>query len=530
MNNQTKLEWVFVIILATLASLAASTTYLMYVFHTPPQTVNLGITHWWEDYMYYVSQFTQGAQGAWLNHALFTEETSTPTLLHYPNILLGKIGGLIHLTPTDSYNISILLLSCIFLIFTYYCLKKLFPKPHYAFCAFLLFLFSASVMNKVFDGTSVQFSPFKLWNTPHLMFMRIGILPHYLVINILFLLSVICLFTRHTKTWVNILMICVLFILTILQPVAATLLFGTYWLTIIFSKEQKDWKKIFFLTIGYLLGALYLTSLYVTNDYIHSMTGETQWQHRTTLLILIQSIGPILPFALLGMLFRLKKAVPIERFGMILLPIVYSTFLLPISEHFGISNTRLLFPAQYLFWGWFGGVGLIELADRLKYIVAYKKNTIIGFLFFVFFITVTPTIIWELQQKAPSDALYSDPNFFLPTSAYEAYIFLEKQKPLTSLVLANPPNRDVLVPVLSGHRTITGTVYTTPNLRGKQAESNKFFTLSMEPNDAKLWIQSHHITFILFTIYDGNYLAFQQAYPFLIPLFSSETATVYGMK
>jgi hypothetical protein len=107
------------------------------------------------------------------------------------------------------------------------------------------------------------------------------------------------------------------------------------------------------------------------------MSREAEWQVRTTLFFLLKSIGPIMPFASLGMLFRFKKATAIERFGIILLLGTYITFLLPISERLGISNARLLFPAQYLFWGWFAMVGMYESAARLELYVQYKKNVII---------------------------------------------------------------------------------------------------------------------------------------------------------
>lgn len=476
--------------------------------------------------MYYVSQFAQGAHGAWLNHAMFTEESLPPTLLHYPNIMLGKIGFLFHLAPMDSYNISIMVLSCLFLLCAYTCLIKLFPTPRYALPAFLFFLFSTSFMNRLPEGSPYPFFPFQLWNTPHFVFMRIGSLPHYLVMNIFFLVLLVLLFTQNKK---HIYIIPASCMLTILQPIAATLLVVTYGLATLFWKNSRDWKKIGILTIGYLMGGLYLTSLYFTNDYVHSMAGEAQWQVRTNLLFLLLSIGPIVPYAVFGMIFRYKKASAIERFGMILLPGVYIAFLLPISEHIGMSNARLLFPAQYLFWGWFGAVGLFELAERLKHVVRYKKNTIIGLLFFVFFISVAPTIVWEFQQSLPPEHHYTDPHFFLPTSTYTAFLYLSEQ-PSVSLILANPTTRmDILIPAISGQRTITGLRYTTPHLEEKRNNAMLFFAMKMEKDKAKHYIESHHMTHILFTNRDGDKEAFERSYPFLSPVFSTVTAVVYQM-
>lgn len=522
---------VIVILLSILASLGASITYFSFVFHTPSQTINLGATHYWEDYMYYISQFTQGAHGAWLNHAMYTEEAIPPTLLHEPNILLGKIGGIFHLTSMDTYNIGSIVLVFLFLILTYYCLKKLFPKPIYAIPAFLFFLFSASLMNRLPDGAPYRFFPFLLWNTPHYMFERLNMPPHYLIINILFLLSLLLLFTRHQKAWMNMTILGMLFALTILHPVASTLLVGTYWLTTICWKDHRDWKKTWFLTTGYLFGICYLASLYFTNNFGALMIVEAQWQDRTNLPFLLKSIGPIVPFAMLGMLFRLKKASAIERFGIILLPGVYITFLLPISEHLGISNARLLFPAQYLFWGWFAGVGLYETAGWLKSFVTYKKEVVVALLFSVFFISVAPTIIWELQQKLAIADAATGSMYYLPKTTYTAFQFLEQTFPYDALVVGNPLSfMDTRIPALSGHKTITGQRYATIKYEEKKAKVNALFSLSLSQDDALVWLTSHHVTYVLFTQYDGDVSAFQSHYPFLTPIFSTPTATVFKIQ
>jgi hypothetical protein len=260
------------------------------------------------------------------------------------------------------------------------------------------------------------------------------------------------------------------------------------------------------------------------------MTGEAQWQVRTTIPFLLKSIGPIVLYAALGILFRLKKAAPIERFGIILLPVAYLSFLLPISERIGISNARLLFPAQYLFWGWFAAVGLYETAEWLKSFVTYKKNIIIGLLFLIFFISASPTIIWELQQKVPDTSIYQNPLYFLPKPIYDAFIYIQKQKPLSSFVLANPSSGlDILVPVVSGHRTITGLRYTTVHLTEKRKEVVQFFTLGMDSTTALHWLQLHKVSFVLFTLYDGDKEVFQQRYPFLTPVYSTPTGAVYQM-
>jgi len=531
MHNKSN-TWIIVIVLTFLVTLATNATYLTYVLHTPKSTINLGVTHYWEDYMYYVSQFSQGAHGNWLNHSLFTEETIAPTLLHFPNILLGKIGGLFHLSPMDSYQISCIILLCLFLLLSFYCMKKLFKKSTYALPAFLFFTFSASLMNRLPETAPEPFYPFQLWNTPHYMFDRFTQLPHYFVMNMCFLVVLLFLFGKAKNTWFAIGTGVCMLSMTILQPIVATLTLGTAILTASIQKEHSLWKNIGIISIGYFVGIAALIRLYMTNSYVQTMTSEAGWQVLTTLPFLLKSIGPILPFAIVGIIAKLKKAAAIERFGMILLVGSYTTFLIPeIPRFLKFSNARLLFSAQYLFWGWFAAIGLFTLAQYIGRCVVVKKQIIISVLFFLFFSSVTPTIIWEIQHRLPDTAIYQNELYFLPKTTASAFTYLDKQVPYQDIVLANSDSHmNMLVPVLSGHKTMLGPAYATINASMKGKEIHAFFTLTMDEETARQWVRAHHISYILYTVTDGYAGSFAQHYPFLEKVFSSDTATVYKVK
>jgi len=532
MKYLKKIEFLCVFVISVIFSFLSNITYILLTLQTPHGMINLGVTHHWEDYMYYISEFKQGAIGYWFTHNLYTEEYSRPTLVHWSNVLLGKIGGVIHLLPTDMYNISVIIFSFIFLLLGYYYLKKFFPIPNYAFSAFLFFLFSEPLMNKLPITEPVQFYPYELWNTPHYMFHRIGVLPHYLIVNIMWLFIVMSSFSIHKQNKIirTLTIICMFFV-TIFQPVIATLLLGIYTIAMVGKKKEKYWKQIISLAIGYIPGITYMGWLYLIDPYVTGMTGEAQFQVRTTIPFLLKSIGPIVPFALFGVIARFKKMVPLERFGSILLLSTYTIFLLPISEHLAFSNTRMLFAGQYIFLGWFAAVGLYESASLITRFVVIKRTIINGMLFFVFFISVTPTIVWEIQQKIAKIPSPQDPINYLAKTTFSAFQFLDIALPRDAIVLGNPSSSmDIRLPVFSGHKTVTGPRYATLNYEEKRKVSMAFYNQTLDEKTAQQWIYAHHINYVVYTISDGNSAEFNQRYSFLNPIFKTTTAVVFAIR
>jgi len=527
-------DWVIVIIISLLFSLLSGLTFFLLVTHTPQDTLRISATHYWEDYMYYVSQFNQGAHHAVLNHAMYTEEPIQPNLLHFPNVWLGNIGPLLHVTPMDMYNISVILCSFIFLLLSFFILKHTFHGKIYAIPAFLFFLLSEPFMNKLPPSSPVPYFPFHLWGTPQYILTRIGILPHSLIANISICLIIYLLFTTPSRIPLIIqkLVIALLVgMVVLLQPVAITLVIGVYGLTTLLWKYRHQWTNVVALAIGYIAGVGYMFYLFKTNFYVQAMTGETLWQVRTEPLFLLESIGPIVPFAVVGMLTRWKKAMPIERFGMLIVVISYTAFYFPLSERVGVSNVRLLFSVLYLFLGWFAAVGLFQLAAMLSSRLRVAKRVVVGIGFIVFLLCVTPTLIWEIQQKIPDQASYQSPTLFLPQTTADAFAFLETQKPKNALVLANPTTRmDIFIPVLTGHRSVTGLHYTTVDADKKQNDAYKIFLCQTPSDEARSWFEEHHISFVLFTTSDGNVQQFEKQYPFLHEVFRTTTAIVYRVE
>jgi len=495
--------------------------------------VYLGATHYFEDFMFYTSQFMQGSKGALTNTNLYTEEPTTATLLYFPNILLGHIGQIFPVMPSTIYNISCILLSFFILITAYILLVRLFPNKKLAPIAWMFFAFSTSFMNKLPAGLADAYWPFDLWGTPHYLFNRLGGMPHRLVMTILFFVGLSLLFDKKISwpKWVQISIACIsIFSLTLIQPLATVLLLGVFICTAIMNRKETRMTTMIGSILGGMSGIAYLLALYVADPYVKALGTEGKWQTTTSLFFLLRSIGPIVPFALIGMITR-KKWTAIEQYGAILLFSTYTLFLFPILARFGISNVRLLLPASYVFFGWFAAVGIETIAGFLPRVTKFTKQQATFICCLLFCVAVSPTIVWEIQQKVMQVTTQKN-NYlqYLPTSTYDAFTYL-KTIPNHPIVLGNPVSHmDILIPAFSGKKTVTGPLYATINHDEKIENVTQLFTRTMTPNDARTWLREHHVTHLLFTMYDGDRELFATTYPFMKPIFSTPTAVVYDVQ
>ena len=115
----------------------------------------------------------------------------------------------------------------------------------------------------------------------------------------------------------------------------------------------------------------------------------------------------------------------------------------------------------------------------------------------------------------------------LMKAVYQAFEFLAKDQSWENVVLANPISfLDSMVPPLSGHKTYSGHMLITIRSDEKIALAKAFFQRFMSQSEAKNFLQTVPISYVLFTTADGNVEQFQTAYPFLTPIFSTPTATV----
>ncbi|MDP1722102.1 MAG: hypothetical protein Q8L37_02740 [Candidatus Gottesmanbacteria bacterium] len=523
---------VFVALILTLAN---SANFLSGVMATRAGEVYLGTTHYYEDYFLYLNQFFQGAHGGWLTFNRYTSEPTPASILFWPNILLGKLGGLFGLSPEISYNLSVMLLSFSVLITLFSLMAHTFLKDKTkAFIGFLLVALSTSLINHIWVGGKPMWYPFQLWKTPNFALDRLGGVPHQLVQTLLFLLAMHAWFFFRPKRYPAMLVLLVplvlLVLLSSLNPVMSAIFLGTLWMTqmIIRPKQAASWMTLLVISVGVGATAWYYNGVSSLEPHIQSKLWEAGQQITTTPLFMLLSIGPISLLGVIGAIATIKRARPIEIFSIILLSVSYMLYFSPIPKLIGISNSRVLFPAMYAAWGILGVLGIEFLASQLhKYISSIKISSLTICLSTIFLLISLPTLKWELGQKLVVKPEERTPLLYLTNDVFKAFAYLKTQGSFDDVVLGNPASHmDALLPAITGHTGYTGHPFATIHNENKKSDVMKFFQLKMTTNEAKQWLNNRKIHYILFTKFDGDIKRFWLAYPFLKVLFSTPSATV----
>lgn len=529
-----KKEYIGIFLLSILLAACADMTYILLAIQTPPNAINMGISNYWQDYFFYVSQIVQGAHGYWLTHNLYTAEITTPTLLYWCNILYGKMGYLVGMSPITTFHVSNIILGSCMLMAAFVLYKKIFPASRLAYIAFIFFTFSTSLMNRLPPTSPVRFWPFQLWRAQHFMFERLSNVPNQVTQPILFFILLYLLFTTNRmKKWLHMLLIGLITILaTLLHPVMIGITVISYlaatWITV----RSRKIPQTVALLVGFAVAAIYTVIAFQGEPYIQSRLWEAANQTYTSLPFLLKSIGPIVPFVLLGLFIRRKSYTSIERFGVVTIFGCYTAFMFPnLIQRLGITNVRILYPGMYIFLGWFAAVGLDAAAQFLSHRMPVRKGVISIVLILLFFVSISPTLWWELEQRIPDITQYDSGYYFMPKSTYDAYQFLEKTKPYTDVVLAGPYSQsDVRVPALTGHQTVAGHPLTTIRAEEKNGMTKQFFNLTMPKDSVIPWLTDQRVTYVLFTDGDGDKKTFEDAYPFLTPIYTTTTATVFMIR
>ena len=499
--------WPLVITFSFFATLANSINFFSGILNQHTGEIYLGTTHYFEDYFFYLSQFFQGAHGVWLTANRYTAELTQPSILFWPNVLLGKIGGVLGLSPILSYNLSVIFLTFIILVTIYAIQRRIFSgQAVRALTAFLITITATSFMNRIWVDGKPMWYPFQLWKTPNFALDRLGSVPHQLVQTLLFLLLVyVWFFIKNKKLLFSIIITA---LLTSLNPVMTALFFVAAWLS---------GNGSFINTIVFAIVAYYYNHLISLQPHVQSKIWEASQQLATTPLFLLLSIGPVSILGVLGIGKILQKPKSIAFFGLVLLIICYLLFFSPIPKLIGISNSRVLFPALYIFWGALATEGLFFLSKKKILLIA------------VFFLLTIQTLVWEIQQKLVVKPEERIPLLYLPKDVYSGFAYLASLSPLSDVVAASPTSHmDAMVPAFTGHTSYTGHPFATIDSDAKRAEVSKFFQMQMDSKEAERWLKEKSIRYVLFTKFDGDISRFENAYPFLKKLFTTGEATIWN--
>lgn len=443
---------VWVILIIALATAENMAPLVIGWLRTPPGMVFLGTVHHPADYFYYLSQFAQG-QYRWITSVdLYTSEVLKPSFIGWSNVLMGHL-----IPPIIAYHTSVLILTVILLFAAY----KLFGSK---VALYLFVLFHAFPIIR--DG---QPSYGDYWNNFATPFVRMGSVPHQLLLNIAAMILVYSVMKKR-PIFIGISG----FVLASLQPVLWMLILGV-------TGMLSIRRSLIILTSG-ILPILYLTKLFDTQPFLQLKLWEAAQHNYFDAKGFILATGPIFLIAIIALPAYLSSQSFQKRFFVYFAALSLALFLSPIPAMLGFAQVRFMSTLTILC--------LSIIAANLL-----QKNTKI------LYVTLIILTIILLPNHLTSIRLATA---FTPDNAYY-YLSRGDYNLLQTAARVSTPNDTFLVlwpynvvfPALTGRKTYTGHPLLTINAKSKDETVHRFFSNNLTSHEATNILSTNHITYVI---------------------------------
>lgn len=548
--TEKKYQALVIIAISTLIGVANFWHVIFQWLQNPKDRYFTWIAHYYADYFLYVSQMAEGARGSWIrSRSLFTNEAMADTWIYWPNVLMGKLGGLLFPSPFIIYSVSlVVVIICLFWLILFIT-RKVFPgRPGTQIVAFL---FAISASNAIHIGNFLKNGTLTLthqmWFSPSPALNRLGGVPHQTLQTIL-LLGVAVLSAKlmsgnykkqTTHHLIPYLFPVMCFLTATVSPIQMLMLCAAISAVAIILRLPR--RQNIYLGIGLIgaaTGAVLVNRAFdASTIYSAAKTWEATQAVSVSLGELMLSMGPVILFIPFGITVFSRLASPIR---LILLCYGIMSLLLFSSGIPGIlktSPTRWIHPASLLAWYLIAADGWIILSEKLKHIIMRTKFVpassgkqlaqCIPILLILIYLGLTiPAILAQVEARTTREnaaALYSDMNH-VPLPIIETLKTIQKS-PRTGTVLMDPLlPYDNLVPIISGKRTFTGHPVHTLYPETKETLRKRFFNGHMDETEAAQFIRDHSIMYIVYSAQTTQKIP---RYPFLTEVAVTTGASLY---
>jgi hypothetical protein len=545
MKLKRLLEPLFITIIISIATIVNFWHVIWGYLHRPPGTIFIGISHYYQDYFYYLSQVTQGIQGNLMVRNLYTTEKIPATPLWLVNIAIGKLAAIFNLRPWTAYDATIVAASIFSLYLLYYAAKKIFPDNLTArISAFAVAVFSTCFYKTITDPTgNTTIKPIDYFYSYTLSLNRLGGVAHLLIQNILSLgviLSyglILKLIFAPAITPAKITQKILIFAITIsvlmlINPLyVAVDTVAIIITTILYFLRYPKWKRFGFILItAVLTGAiLIIPTIIISQSFNIPFYQYFRWWESTVRTINAQtffmSMGIVLPFSIIGIIPFLKKASPIRILGFIWILIPISLYFSDIPHRLMLPYFRLTQPPAYIFIAALCIEGMMLIANIFRFIPISKIQTLIFSGILVTFLSFQiPMIQKEVMLRRSAVMMDSWLNYADP-KLIEGLDYLSRQPHLKNVLAFNL--LESLIPAVTGQTVYAGHESLTVNYGGKIVEATHFFTCAMSPPEAKSFLINNNIGFVAWKNIDGDPIRYTNCYPFLNKLYTNPSLTIF---
>lgn len=529
------IERLTVFILVLLTVFLIELQYIFGLVNTPAGTIYLGTVHYPPDYFYYLSQFIQGRENFLFSSELYTSENLLPVFIRWPNVLTGKILLSLGLGVITSYQIAVAIYLLLFLLTAYWLIKEVFPESiGKRILSFFFFVSSTSFFEFIKTANGLDISYIKFWYNLGIMQWRFGPTPHHLLaysLSTILLLLLIKWYKSKIKTIKLIVALGITgFLLVTVSPVQwGLLLLSAISTGIIFSLiihirlidfvKAGNWKSFLFppfiLLVFGLPGALYTKSM-ISGE---AQSWEASQQIHLNFWILTLGSGLIIPFGFIGLIPTIKK-LNIAKFILIIYLALGAFFYFSgIPAKFSLTNVRFWPSPVYIVLAALAATAVFYLAEKVNKI----KLIIIIIIILIYIATIIPAhYAYEKEVLTPK---IGNAYYYLPKDALETFKKTENLTGKNSLYLVQWPFNEPF-PALTGRKSFYGSFLNTHNFWEKTAELFKLFDGKMSQDQAKQFIQSYKIDYVLVSSWNKNITGL----PFIKEIYFNELLGIYKVE
>lgn len=540
-------EVITVAAITVLASIGNLFQVFYYFFKRPPNTIYIGITHWYEDYFYYLSQLKQGAMGNWLVSNKFTTESIPPSLTWFVNLFIGKVGHLVGLEPWQTFAVSAYSFSIVYVFLMYWVIKKLFPHSAFMRLAALTIAIVSNGFYRVdVTSTSVKIIPYEYFYNYTSAFNRLGGVPHLILQNIASLI-VIVVFSEIIKTILHnkefhfrliiapvVLCSSLMALLFIINPVYVFvdgMVIGIAALGYGIVSKKITVIAWFIAAFAIMLIPLVLLAAIQLPIFRHPFYQYfRQWEAAippTSISNFLLATGVIAVLLPLGLKRYWKQKNPLRVIGLVyaFLPIIL--YFSPIPKLLHIPSFRILQPPAYVFFAAITVEGLLSLSQFISFVTRSRLTNHFFLFLLILFIAVQIPVIGKTIYERTHDVILDSPINYLDKDIYQALTFLGNQ-PYTKAVVATG-NLELFVPAISGHTVYAGHRSLTLLYEQKSAEVFTLYSLRYSSDQAHTFFSKNTIGYMLWQKDRGDYHIVITHYPFLNVLFENDRLVIFSV-
>jgi hypothetical protein len=470
----------------------------------PAERYPLIETDYAPDARVYLSRMREGFDGAWLVSEKYTAEPHRPSILHISYLAMGKLAGLVRITPVPAFFLWRLLIGLGLLLAGYLFISQAFSGKTERLLAFLLFVFVGNIPILARNSIPVfghDWSFYLGWYTYFDPAKRIIFLPHY-NLGTLFLISSL-LFWPKKKYWLSGLF-AMLAVIVLPQTVVILGFIGGLSLVWEFIKTKKliiaSWPFWLLLLAGFL------AIKYSLSYFPWNVQGQADLTKRDISLSYCKEalfgLGPTGILGLIGAFWviirRRTKGYPAAFWilGIIFGIIIFTIF--PVSNGFRFFQIDLHLPLA---------ITTVILLKTIANLFKSRKGIVFGAL--VFLVLLPSFITWPVSLKGQT--MFIDQKIAagyplipqLPYVVYpirpvmEAVNWLKDNTDHQQVVLA-AQTLGSMIPAYAGNYVFLGHSNQTVYFDSKLKQMQDFYSRRMNINQMKQFLSQNRISWVFY--------------------------------